>query len=120
MEFPFFDSDKTVLLMYVEICKKKKKRQLHHCKEYREVDEINAGAGWVLSWRKLHSHFRKESITIGRSLKKKVTQCHFLDEDALLEADTLSDIFPHPEPTKKTLHIVVRSLRVGECPPSVP
>jgi Crinkler effector protein N-terminal domain len=48
-----------------------------------------------------------------------VTQHPFLDDDALLEADILSDIF-HPEPTKKTLHIVVRSPRVGECPPSVP
>jgi hypothetical protein len=44
----------------------------------------------------------------------------FLDEDTLLEADTSADIFPHPEPTKKTLHIVVQSLRVGECPPTVP
>ena len=67
-------------------------------------------------------NFRKpvESITIDRSLKKKVSQCHFLDDDTLLEADTLSDIFPDPEPKKETLHIVVWSLRIGGCPLFVP
>ena len=30
------------------------------------------------------------------------------------EADPLSDIFPHPEPAKRTLHIVIRAPPIGE------
>ena len=32
----------------------------------------------------------------------------------MLEADPLSDIFPHPEPAKRTLHIIIRTPPIGE------
>jgi hypothetical protein len=37
----------------------------------------------------------------------------------LPEADPLSDIFPHPEPAKRTLHIVIRAPPIGEYSLSV-
>jgi hypothetical protein len=37
----------------------------------------------------------------------------------LPEADPLSDIFPHPEPAKRTLHIVMRAPPIGEYSLSV-
>ena len=43
----------------------------------------------------------------------------FLDDDALPEADPLSDIFPHPEPAKRTLQIVIRAPPISEYSLSV-
>jgi hypothetical protein len=37
----------------------------------------------------------------------------------LPEADPLTDIFPHPEPTKRTLHIIIQGLPIGEYSLSV-
>jgi hypothetical protein len=42
--------------------------------------------------------FSQESIMIDKKLKNKLTNLRPFDEDALLEADSLSDLFPHPEP----------------------
>ena len=47
------------------------------------------------------------SIAIDRGLKDEVTKLPFLDDHALLVGELLSDIFPHPEPLPRTLHIVV-------------
>jgi hypothetical protein len=49
----------------------------------------------------------------------EVNKHQFLKENALLVADPLCDLFPHPEPNKKTLHIVIRLPPVGECHQSV-
>jgi hypothetical protein len=38
-----------------------------------------------------------------------------LEDDALPEADSLSDHFAAPEPAAKTLHIVIRVPSTGEC-----
>jgi hypothetical protein len=53
------------------------------------------------------------SLAINKDLEKEVNTNRFLDENALLAADYLSDLFPHPEPKKKTLHIVIRLPPVG-------
>ena len=60
-------------------------------------------------------YFCQEYITIDKKLKNKVAKLQPLHEDALLEADSLSDLFPHPEPVRKTLHIVIRAPAVGTC-----
>ena len=65
------------------------------------------------------AHFCQESITIDKKLKSEVTKLQSLDEDALLESDSLSDLFPHPEPAKKTLHIVIRAPPIGKCSLSI-
>jgi hypothetical protein len=62
----------------------------------------------------------QESVPIDKKLKNPVTRLQFTNEDALLEADSLLDLFPSPEPTKKTLHMIIRapsiiSRAVGKC-----
>src|SRR5262245_58984792 len=59
--------------------------------------------------KKLNTLQPKESITTDKNLKNNVANLELPDDEALLEADKLSDIFPHPEPTTKSLHIIVRS-----------
>ena len=51
---------------------------------------------------------------IDRQLKNHVSNQKFLQNDVLLEGDLLEEIFPLPEPAKKTLHIVVRHPRPRE------
>jgi hypothetical protein len=47
-------------------------------------------------------------------LKEEVNKYQFLDEDALLVVDLLSDIFPDPKPSEEAVHVIVRVLPVGE------
>jgi hypothetical protein len=61
----------------------------------------------------------EESIAIDRSLEDEVKKCQFLNKDASLAFDPLSGIFPHPEPSEKALHIVVRAPPDGEFSRSV-
>ena len=61
------------------------------------------------------TNVRKVYLGPQRRYQRLHFQLQFLKDDALLEADLLSDIFPHPEPVKKALHILIRAPQVGEC-----
>ena len=52
--------------------------------------------------------FYQVSIQISRQLKNQVNEHQFLEEGSLLAGELLEEIFPPPQPSKKTLHIVVR------------
>jgi len=52
--------------------------------------------------------FYQVSIQISRQLKDRVNEHQFLEETSLLAGELLEEIFPPPQPSEKTLHIVVR------------